>query len=66
MKIRKNIGSADRWVRLVIAILLMGCAYWKSSWIALVLSLFVFFESFASWCIVYQILGKSSCPIKKR
>jgi hypothetical protein len=62
----KNIGTPDRVVRLVIAIFLLFYAYYKMSFIILFFSLFVFFESFMSWCIVYQILGKNSCPIEKR
>ncbi|HAB99049.1 MAG TPA: DUF2892 domain-containing protein [Parachlamydiales bacterium] len=66
MKFSKNIGTADRIFRLLIAVLLLALAYWKSSWILLGASLFVFFESFVGWCILYQILGKSSCPVKKK
>lgn len=45
---------------------LLALAYWKMSWILLIIGLFVLFESFMSWCVVYQILGKNSCPIKKK
>jgi hypothetical protein len=61
---KKNIGTPDRLIRLVIGILLLGYAFWKVSWIALILALFTLFESFMSWCILYQILGKNSCPRK--
>lgn len=62
----KNIGTPDRLFRLAIAILLLIYAWWQSSWIALGFSLFTFYEALASWCILYQILGKNSCPIKKK
>lgn len=61
----KNIDTPGRIFRLLLGILLLIYAYWKMSWIALALSLFTFFEAAMSWCIVYQILGKKSCPIKK-
>jgi ABC-type uncharacterized transport system permease subunit len=64
MKLKKNIGTPGRLIRLAIVILLLGYAYWQMSWIALVLALFTFFEAFMSWCILYQILGKNSCPRK--
>ncbi|HUD00805.1 MAG TPA: DUF2892 domain-containing protein [Rhabdochlamydiaceae bacterium] len=64
MKLKKNIGTPGRLIRLAIGILLLGYAYWQMSWIALVLALFTFFEAFMSWCILYQILGKNSCPRK--
>ncbi len=65
-KLTKNINTTGRLIRFALAIVLLLYAFWKSSWIALVFAIFVFFESLMSWCIVYQILGKNSCPIKKR
>jgi hypothetical protein len=61
---KKNIGKPDRILRLIVGILLLGWAYWKMSWILLILGLFTLFEAYMSWCILYQILGKSSCPRK--
>jgi hypothetical protein len=61
---KKNIGKPDRIVRLIVGILLLGWAYWQMSWILLVLGLFTLFEALMSWCILYQILGKNSCPRK--
>jgi hypothetical protein len=61
---RRNINRADRLLRLAIALLLLGLAYWQWSWLLLAASLFVFFEALFSWCILYQLLGKSSCPRK--
>lgn len=66
MKISKNIGSSDRIIRLIIALLLLVLAYWKTSWIIFALALFVLFESLVGWCVLYQILGKNSCAIKKK
>jgi hypothetical protein len=63
--IKKNIGTPDRLLRLTIAVVLLTLAYLKASWILLLIGLFVLFEAAFSWCILYQILGKSSCPIKK-
>ena len=66
MKLKKNIGTTDRWIRFALAVLLLFYAYWQMSWIAFVCSLFVFFESLMSWCVLYQILGKNSCPVKRK
>ncbi|MBS0625688.1 MAG: DUF2892 domain-containing protein [Verrucomicrobia bacterium] len=62
----KNIGKRDRLIRLGIAVALLAYAYWRGSWLALAASAFVFFEAAASWCIFYQLIGKNSCPIKKK
>ncbi len=61
---KKNIGKPDRILRLIVGILLLGWAYWQMSWVLLVLGLFTLFEAFMSWCILYQILGRNSCPRK--
>jgi predicted anti-sigma-YlaC factor YlaD len=58
---KKNIGTADRLLRLAIAVILLLFAWWQSSWIALVFSLFTFYEALAGWCVLYQLLGKNSC-----
>ena len=61
---KKNIGTADRLLRLSFAIALLFYAWWQGSWIALGFSLFTFYEALSSWCILYQFLGKNSCPLK--
>ncbi len=62
---KKNIGTPGRILRLIIALGLLFGAYTYHSWLLLALSLFVFFEAFASWCIVYHFLGINHCKIKK-
>ncbi|MEI8366698.1 MAG: DUF2892 domain-containing protein [Parachlamydiaceae bacterium] len=62
---KKNIGVTDRLIRLVIAVALLLFAVWQSSWIALLFSLFTFYEALASWCIFYQLIGRNSCPINQ-
>lgn len=63
---RSNIGTKDRLIRLVLAIVLLILAWAASSWILLAASVFVFYEAIASWCVIYQLLGKNSCPINKK
>ena len=52
----KNMNTTDRVIRFILGILLLGYAYFKSSWVALTIGIFTFFEASFSWCIVYQIL----------
>lgn len=61
---KKNIGTPDRLLRLLLAIILLVLAYVKWSWILLIAGAFVLFEATFSWCIMYQLLGKNSCPRK--
>lgn len=59
---QKNIGTQDRLFRLFIGLILLAYAWWQSSWIALALALFTFYEAYASWCLFYQLIGKNTCP----
>lgn len=63
---KKNIGKADRLLRLSIAIALLILAWAAHSWILLAVSLFCFYEALASWCLFYYFIGKNSCPIDRR
>ena len=63
---KRNIGTIDRLIRLTLATLLLAYAYWQGSWVALGFSLFTFYESWAGWCLFYQLIGKSSCPLSKK
>ncbi len=62
---KKNIDFSGRMFRLAIAVTLLIYAVWMKSWVALIFSAFTFFESFMSWCVLYQLIGKNSCPIDK-
>ncbi len=62
----KNLNSAGRVARSIIAILFMILFFWKKNYIYLIISLFIFFEVYMSWCIVFHLLGINQCKIKKR
>lgn len=62
--LKKNLDRTGRVLRGVIASLLLIDAWWFHSWVALLASLFVFFEAYMSWCVFYQLIGKNSCPIE--
>ena len=63
-KVHKNIGKTDRLFRVAIG---LGLFLWAvaTSWspILLFFSGFAFFEGIFSWCGVYALLGKNTCPI---
>jgi hypothetical protein len=63
---RKNIGIKDRLLRLFIACILLGYAMWNGSWIAAGIGIFTFYEALAGWCVIYQLLGKNSCPLSSK
>lgn len=63
---KKNIGTTDRIIRLLIGIALLALAWWQGSWILLAFALFTFYEALASWCVLYALFGKNSCPIDRK
>lgn len=60
---KKNMGSFDRFLRLALAVLLLLLGIWLNSWILGIISLFVFYEALAGWCVYYYLIGKTTCPI---
>ena len=66
MRLKKNIGTADRLIRLAISAVLFGMGFWQRNWVVLGLAAFTLLEAALSWCIFYQLIGKNSCPINKR
>jgi hypothetical protein len=63
---QKNIGALDRLIRLLVACVLLLIAWWKGSGLILLFSLFTFYEALVSWCLLYQLIGKNSCPLDSR
>ncbi len=63
---KSNMGTTDRIIRLVLAVFLLVYAYSQGSWLAFAGSLFTFYEAGASWCVLYQLMGKNTCPISKK
>ncbi len=60
---KKNIGTQDRILRAVMGVIFLTLALWFRSWILGGFALFCFFEAAVSWCLMYQLLGKNSCPV---
>lgn len=61
--LKSNIGPLGRVLRGIAAVILLVYGIWQGSWIALLFSAFIFFETYMSWCAFNQLLGKSGCPI---
>jgi hypothetical protein len=63
---KKNIGTNDRILRLIIAFILFGLAVGFKSLILAAFGLFTLYEALASWCVLYQLIGKNTCPISNK
>ena len=67
---KKNVGSFDKVLRIVLAILLFGVAYFgivegTLAIVAYVAGAVMLFTGFMKSCPLYSIFGISSCPLKK-
>ncbi len=61
----KNIGVGDRWVRFGLSIVFFFVGLFNlSNPIFLIVCGFLLYETFSSWCGLFAVIGKSSCPIK--
>jgi hypothetical protein len=61
--LQHNIGKLDRFVRLLIAVVLFVWALTTSwSWVLFFFSGFALFEAIFSWCGFYAALGRTTCP----
>ena len=62
MKLTKNVGSKDKTVRMgiVAGSLVMGMATRNPLWLLGTLPLF---SVLTSWCPLYTIFGKTTCPL---
>lgn len=62
--VTRNIGKADRLLRLAIGVgLLLGAITTTWSPILIFFSGFALFEAIFSWCGFYAAMGKNTCPV---
>lgn len=62
----RNLDSKGRWLRFFFSFALFLYAYFAESLVALGFAFFTLFEALRGWCVVFQMLGKTSCPIKRK
>jgi hypothetical protein len=58
-----NVGSIDRWVRIVLGLAIGGAGLYLESWFGL-LALIPIGTSLAGWCPLYAVLGISTCELQ--
>lgn len=68
--ITKNMGSTDRVVRFVLALVFAVAAFVVTGTVPtvvfVVLSLFTVLEGALSWCALYALVGIKTCPVDKQ
>ncbi|MBA4154426.1 DUF2892 domain-containing protein [Flavobacterium sp.] len=69
---KKNVGNTDRFVRVIIGIILLivfMSGFIENDmikWIVLGVSSILIVTAFATFCPLYAVLGKSTCEVKKK
>lgn len=65
---KKNIGTTDRFARLLIAVICFVAVFMvDNAYIKVILSalsIFTLYESLFGWCAFYALIGKNTCPIQ--
>jgi Protein of unknown function (DUF2892) len=63
-----NIGSVDRFVRVVIGVILLSLALVLPGQLKLIslLGLIPIFTAFFRWCPLYTLFGLSTCPLRTK
>lgn len=62
---RKNIGTAERWLRIIAGLIILSLIYFIDSdwrWIGLI-GIVPLATALVGWCPVYALFGISSCKI---
>ncbi|GMN10326.1 DUF2892 domain-containing protein [Croceitalea sp. MTPC9] len=67
---KKNMGNADRIIRIVAALAVIGLYYFNIisgtiAYVLLALSAIFVLTSFVSFCPLYSIFGLNTCKVKK-
>ncbi len=65
MLIKYNIGKTDKWIRIILGIILVAISYCLKSWLLSVVGIIIFSTGITNWCLFYKIFGISTCKIKK-
>lgn len=61
---KKNVGSIDRILRLVLGAAVLGAGWYFQNWFGLAGLVFIG-TAFINWCPIYAVLGVSTCPVEK-
>jgi hypothetical protein len=60
----KNVGSADRAIRLILGLVIIAIGYYYQSWWGAI-GIVPIFTALIGWCPAYMPFGISTCSTKK-
>ena len=58
-----NVGSVDRWTRIVLGLAIGAAGFYFGSWFGLI-ALVPLVTAFVGWCPLYAVLGISTCRVQ--
>jgi len=65
---KKNIGTIDRAVRLIIGLVCLTAVFFVAAFwlkvILVLLGIFAIYEALVGWCAFYMLIGRNTCPIE--
>jgi hypothetical protein len=68
INMKKNIGTADRIIRLILALILFIVAIFMPLMVFkvvfILIGLFCIYEALFSWCLFYKLIGRNTCPLE--
>ncbi len=56
---KKNVGSADKIIRIILGLIIIAYGIYNQSWLGLV-GIVPLFTAFISWCPAYSLIGVST------
>jgi len=59
---KRNVGSIDRVVRILIGSALIGAGLFKGMWWAVAVGALIAVTGLIGWCGIYTVLGLHTCP----
>jgi hypothetical protein len=62
---KKNVGSADRIIRFIMGLVILGLGYYFQSWWGLI-GIVPIFTASINWCPAYLPFGISTCRSKQK
>ncbi len=60
---KHNVGKADRILRIIVGIVILGAGFYFHSWWGLI-GIIPLFTAFLNWCPLYSLLGINTCKLK--
>ncbi len=59
-----NVGKTDRWIRIILGVILLIIGFYYQSWLWGIIGLIVLLTGIFRFCVIYKLFGISTCDEK--